>query len=139
MTGVRKSRAVDLAFFLMACALLMCTGSLARFSIAKIGVPPCPQTFNARGPGALPPQNPGGSHMERSDIVLVRRTDKRDPCKSSGDGRWRLRGTIPSLLTVGLLPALPRTRLESCPEYTKPDSLRVYLFATPHNHRSPPA
>jgi hypothetical protein len=31
------------------------------------------------------------------------------------------------------------SRLDFCPEFTKPDSLKVRLMGTPKNHRSPPA
>ena len=36
-------------------------------------------------------------------------------------------------------PARTPNRLADCAELTKPDSIRIFLFATPQNHRSPPA
>lgn len=42
-------------------------------------------------------------------------------------------------LALATVSAGPQARLALCTEYTKPDSLRIYLFATPQNLRSPPA
>jgi len=54
-------------------------------------------------------------------------------------GRERLGGADADLLAGRPGLELGITRIERCSEITKPDSLRIFLFGTPHNHRAPPA
>lgn len=41
--------------------------------------------------------------------------------------------------TAGEGPLISPARMASCAQRTKPNSLLIFLPATPHNHRSPPA
>jgi hypothetical protein len=100
-------------------------GHLHVLTVAPLPLSPLPQ----------PPPKPRTERIEQS---RAQRPDPRPQWNGSGRAeRAELRRLRDPDLASRVVP--DASRLAFCTEYTKPDSLRIFLFATPHNHRSPPA
>jgi len=122
-------------------ASLLLTVPATAASIAGDEIP-----FADQAPTVLPPplesapspQPAPKSRSERSEVAVARKSARQVDWNTLG----RTRRSSPRCQQTPDLASRPidcRPRLAYCTEFTKPDSLRIFLFGTPHNHRSPPA
>lgn len=97
------------------------------------------EVFLPTPPASAPlPQPFPKSRSEKSEVSAARESAKPSELNGLGKGRRAelRKHQDPALASR---PVNAECRLAFCTEYTKPDSLRIFLFGTPHNHRSPPA
>jgi hypothetical protein len=69
---------------------------------------------------------------------FTRQSPRKSCAADRGDERGHPPGLKQELLCVLPNPFATFSRLESCSEFTKPNSLKICLTGTPKNHRSPP-
>jgi hypothetical protein len=113
-------------------ALLTVVAASARVPVTSAGAVKGEPAIGARGQRPAPPDRTPVPAKRKAEPIALQSAPAPE---RHGEGSASPRAALPPRPH----PAAAPTTLRSCPELTKPQSLRIYLFGTPQNPRSPPA